>query len=419
MKNFLKTYKSVIILLTAVIIGTILGVNLKEKAVILKPLGDIFINLMFIIITPLVFLSITTAIAKMDKPKRLGKIMIWTLVMFLITSLVAAIIGVFSTYNIKLVDGESAESIRNSQEMSVEEKSKETEETNASTVLTKFANAMTVSDFPELLSKKNIIALIVVSILVGISINMAGEKAKIVKDFLNSAYEIVLNFNKLILYYAPIGIGAYFAVMIGEFGTSLATGYVKLFFVYLGVALLFYFGFYTICAFISGGKKGVVIFWKNIIPSTLTSIATCSSAACIPTNIEASKKMGVSEDISSTVVSLGTSFHKDGSMIGSVFKIMFLVALFGTNPGIWQVMGVAIIANLLITGVPIGGGTISEMLILTMMGFPLQALPILTVIATIIDAPATLLNATGDPNVSMLVARAVDGKNWMDKENKK
>lgn len=102
-------------------------------------------------------------------------------------------------------------------------------------------------------------------------------------------------------------------------------------------------------------------------------MGTCSSAACIPINIETTKKMGVSEDIAETTIPLGTSFHKDGSIIGSVFKIMFLVGLFGTSLAttgdIFWVLGIALLANLLITAVPIGGGTISEMLIITMMGY--------------------------------------------------
>ena len=156
------------------------------------------------------------------------------------------------------------------------------------------------------------------------------------------------------------------------------------------------------------------------MPSTLTALATCSSAASIPVNIECSKKMGVPEDIAQTTIPLGTSFHKDGSIIGSVFKIMFLVCLFGTNistaGSIFGILGVALLANLLITAVPIGGGTISEMLILSMLGYPPAALPILTIIATIIDPPATMLNVVGDTVSSMMVTRVVDGKGWI-KEN--
>ena len=183
---------------------------------------------------------------------------------------------------------------------------------------------------------------------------------------------------------------------------------------------MYYFIVYTIYALIAGGKKGVKLFWKNVMPSTLTSLATCSSAASIPVNIECSKKMGVPDDIAETAIPMGTSFHKDGSIIGSMFKIMFLVCLFGTNLGsvssILGVLGIALLANLLITGVPIGGGTISEMLIISMMGYPVSALPILTMIATIIDPPATMLNVVGDTVSSMMVTRIVDGKNWIDKK---
>ena len=99
---------------------------------------------------------------------------------------------------------------------------------------------------------------------------------------------------------------------------------------------------------------------------------------------------------------------------------MFLVCLFGTSMSTPQdvlgMLGIALLANLLVTAVPIGGGTISEMLIITMMGYPVAALPILTIIATIIDPPATMLNAVGDSVSSMLVARVVDGKDWMKEQ---
>jgi Na+/H+-dicarboxylate symporter len=220
------------------------------------------------------------------------------------------------------------------------------------------------------------------------------------------------------MYYAPIGLGCYFAYLIGTFGASIGAGFLKTFVVYTIVSVLFYIIFYTLYAFVAGGKSGIKAFWKNALPSTITSLATCSSAASIPVNVESAKKMGVPEDIAETTIPMGTSFHKDGSIIGSVFKIMFLVCLFGTEVNTFKVLGVALLANLLITGVPIGGGTISEMMILTLMGYPVEALPILTMIATIIDPPATMLNVVGDTTTSMLVARIVDGKKWLKKTSK-
>ena len=416
MKKFLSNYKTTIILLVAIIVGAIVGILFQEKATKLQPLGDIFLNLLFVIIVPLIFLTITTSIAKMENPKRLGKIMVTIITVFVVTSLIAVLLGFASTYFVKLVNPEDGEKIR----ASLEEKTEESDEEDIS-IADRTVQLLTVNDFSKLLSKDNVIALLVFSIICGIAIRMSNEKGKVFLDFLISANEVVQNIVKIIIYYAPIGIGCYFAALVGTFGASIAVGYLKTFVVYTIVSLAFYFIVYTVYAFIAGGKKGVELFWRNAVPSTLTALATCSSAACIPINIECSKKMGVPNDIAETTIPMGTSFHKDGSMIGSVFKIMFLVCLFGTainTPGaVLQILGVAIIANLLITGVPIGGGTISEMLIITMMGFPVASLPILTMVATIIDAPATMLNVVGDTVSSMMVTRIVDGKEWI-KEDK-
>lgn len=411
MKNFFKTYKSIIILLVAIIIGAIIGIVFKEKAAVLSPFGDIFLNLMFVIIIPLIFLSITTSITKMKQPKRLGKIMLTIIAVFVITSLVAVFVGVATTYSFKLVSPDDGNLIKNSLG-SLEEASSDDEDIS---ILQRTVDVLTVNDFSKLFSKSNIIAVIVVSVLVGMAINMTGEPAKPFLNVLNSAYEVIMKLIKLVMYYAPIGLGCYFASLVGTFGSTIAVGYLKTFVLYTIVSVLFYIVVYSIYAFIAGGKKGLIAFWKNAITPTITSLATCSSAASIPANSESAKKIGVSPDIAETVIPLGTSFHKDGSIIGSVFKIMFLVCLFGVNPGIGQIIIVALIANLLITAVPIGGGTISEMLILTMMGFPVEALPILTIIATIIDPPATMLNVVGDTSSSMLVARIIDGKDWMKK----
>ena len=420
MKKFLSNYKSTIILLAAIIVGAIIGIIFQEKAAVLKPLGDLFLNLLLVIIVPLIFLTITTSITKMKTPKRLGKIMVTIIGTFVVTSIIAVFVGFASTYFVKLVNPEDGEKIKQALEQDVgNDETSEEEKEDEPTIAERTVNLLTVNDFSKLLSKDNIIAVLVFSILFGVAINMAGEKGKQVKEFVQSANEVVANIVKIIMYYAPIGLGCYFAAFVGSFGASIAVGYLKTFVVYTIVAIAFYFVMYTIYAWVAGGTKGIRAFWKNALPSTLTALATCSSAESIPVNIECSKKMGVPEDIAETTIPLGTSFHKDGSIIGSVFKIMFLVCLFGTSLAttgdVMGVLGIALLANLLVTAVPIGGGTISEMLIITMMGYPVAALPILTMIATIIDAPATALNVVGDTVSSMMVARVVDGKDWMNK----
>ena len=413
MKEFLKNYKSTIILLAAIIVGAIVGVVFQEKAAVLSPLGDVFLNLLLVIIVPLIFLNITTAITKMDSPKRMGKILGIIVVVFLAMSLISVFVGFGATFKTELVSVEDGEAIR----ASLEEVEAEQEDLN---LLERTATLLTVNDFPALLSRNNITALLVFSVMFGAAVRMSAEKGEKVKEFLESANVVIENLLKIVMYYAPIGLGCYMAAMVGTFGSTIAMGYVKTFVLYLVVTVAYYFIFYTLYAFIAGGKKGVKAFWKNAVAPTLTALATCSSAATIPVNITATKKMGVPADIAETTVPLGTSFHKDGTIIGSMFKIMFLVCLFGTPMTtvgeILGMLGIALVANLLVTAVPIGGGTISEMFIITMMGFPVAALPILTIIATIIDAPATVLNAVGDDAASMLVARMVDGKDWLKDE---
>ena len=416
MKKLLSNYKSTIILLASIIIGAIVGFIFKEKATVLSPLGDIFLNLLLVVITPLIFLTITTSISKMKSPKRLGKIVGATFLVFIITSIIAVLIGFASTYFIKLVKPEDGEKIKQSLQETTDEETQENEEIG---ILKRTASLLTVNDFTKLLSKDNIIALLVFSIIFGLAINITGEKSKPVVDFLESANEIINNVVKIIMYYAPIGLGCYFAALVGSFGEMIVVGYLKTFVIYTIVSILYYLIIYSIYAFVAGGKKGLNLYWKNVLPATATALGTCSSAASIPVNIECSKKIGVPEDVAETAIPLGTSFHKDGSIIGSVFKIMFLVCLFGMNvstgTGILGILAIALVSTLLVTAVPIGGGTISEMLIITMLGCPTAALPILTIIATIIDAPATMLNVVGDTASSMMISKIVDGKDWLKK----
>ena len=333
----------------------------------------------------------------MKQPKRIGKILGSIVAVFIITSLVSVLVGIATTKSIRLVNAQDEGLIK---EVLNTEDATEAESVN----------------FSKILSRDNMIALIVFSILIGISINISKEKGQKFLDVLDSANNVVQSFIKIIMYYAPIGLGCYFAALVGTFGGEIAIGYGKTFIVYTVVAVLFYFIFYSLYAYIAAGKNGFIAYWKNILPATLTSLATCSSAASIPVNTTCAKNIGVPDDIADTTIPLGTSFHKDGSIIGSVFKIMFLVNLFGTNVSTGKILGIALLATLLVTAVPIGGGTISETLIITMLGFPIASLGMLTIIATIIDPPATMLNVVGDSASSMLVTRIIDGKNWLKKK---
>lgn len=392
-------------------LGGAIGLIFGPSAQILQPLGDLFLNLLFMMIVPLVFFSISSAIGNMSGMKRLGKIMGSILVVFFLTAFIAAVLGIIGTSIVNPIKEADISSIK-----SFMTTSEETAPTEEITFLGQLVNTFTVSDFSLLLSKSNMLQLIVFSVLFGVATALAGEKGKPIAAFLSSGSTVFMKMVGIIMYYAPIGLGAYFASIIGQLGPQLLEGYARAFTLYLVITGIYFFGFFTLYAFIAGGNLGVKVFWKNAITPSVSALATCSSAACIPINLTAVQKMGVPTDIAETIVPLGANTHKDGSVIGGVIKIVFLFALFGKETtsltSILSILAVSFLVGAVMGAIP-GGGMIGEMLILSVFGLPPEVLPIIAVISTIIDAPATLLNSTGNTVCAMLVARMVEGKNWL------
>lgn len=412
MKNFIKNNVSSLILLLSILIGGIIGAILGPKASVLEPFGQIFLNLIFTLIVPLVFFSVASSIANMGGVGRLGKILLNILLVFAATAIISALISLVAVYifdPIKGLDEHAIESILQ------DAKEDAGEETANLSIAQQLVKTVTVSDFSELFSKSNMLQLIVISVIFGIAIAMAKEKGKAVKDLLNSCSAVMMNMIKIIMYYAPIGLGCFFASLTGQLGTQILEGYVKAFLLYIGLTVVYYFGFFSIYAYVAGKGAGVKAFWKTAVAPAVTALATCSSAASIPVNLDAAKKIGIPDDIGETVIPLGVNTHKDGSVIGGVVKIVFLLGLFGKDyknlPMFLSVLAVSLLVGAVMGAIP-GGGMIGEMLILSVYGFPPAAFPVIAVIATIIDAPATLLNASGNTVCAMLVARLVDGKNW-------
>lgn len=411
MKLFLENYKSSIILLGAIIVGGIVGVFMGPGAVMFKPVGDLFLNLLFMTLVPLVFFSVTSAISNMGEMKRLGKILKNIVIVFTMTAIVSGIIGMIGVLIINPTKGLNPDMF--SSVMAGAESVDSSEKVN---ILQQLVNTVTVTDFKDLLSKSNMLQLIIFSMLVGIATAMVGDVAKPIAKFVEAGAAVMMKIIRIIMYLAPLGLGCYFASVIGELGPQILSGYARVFVLYILLTVVCYFGLFTVYAYIAGGKNGVIIFWKNAIAPTVTALATCSSAASIPVNLDASKKMGVPKDIAETVIPLGANIHKDGSVIGGVLKITFLFGLFGKDmtsiSAIFGILAVSLLVGAVMGAIP-GGGMMGEMLILSLYGFSPEVLPIIAVISTIIDAPATVLNSTGNTVCSMMVARLVERKNWI------
>ena len=402
--SFWKNYRFPIILLCAIIIGCVLGVFLKEDAVILKPFGSVFLNLMYTIVVPLVFFTISSSIANMVNLKRLGKILKYVFLIFIVTSAVAAVLMLVA---IKLIDpvGDANIVLEAGEQTSI-------------SIGEQIVSAITVTDFTEILSREHMLPLIIFSILFGISIALVGDKAKNVARSLEAISEVMMKIVKIIMYYAPIGLCAYFASLIGEFGPQLIGSYAKSMILYYVMCVVYFVIFYTLYSYLSDKKKGIKLFYKNILPVTATSLATQSSLASLPTNLETARDIGVPKDIREVTLPIGATMHMEGSSMGAILKIAFLFGIFnmsftGLDTYLIAIL-IAVLSAVVMSGIP-GGGLIGEMLIVSLYGFPLEAFPIIATIGWLIDPPATCLNVVGDTSSSMMVTRIIEGKDWTQK----
>ena len=406
MWKFVKKYWFPISILLSIIIGSLWGSYLGERASVLKPVGDIFLNLMFTIVVPLVFFTISSSIASMIDLKRLGKIMGYSLIVFTITCIIASIVMLVS---VKLVNPlgnnsvliDATETVKN---LSVGEQ---------------IVAALTVNDFSELLSRNNMLPLVIFSILFGVGVSALGDKGKKLSINLELASKALMKVVHIIMYYAPIGLCAYFMNLVGTFGVSLISGYLRSLILYTVVGIIYYLVFYTLYAYVAGGKTAVKNFYKNALNPTAVAFATQSSLATLPTNLESASNMGISKDIREVSMSVGSTMNMHGSVMASVLKISFLFSVFGRSFTGLDTYLIAILISVLsgvvMSGIP-SGGLIGEMLIVSMYSFPAGAFLIISTIGIIVDAPATALNVMGNPTSAMLVSRLVEGKNWLKKK---
>lgn len=411
MTNFWKNYRGTILLLVGLILGGLAGVIWGTKVNVVKPFGDLFLNLMYMILIPLVFFSIASAIANMTEMKRLGKILVTTLIVFLCTALVAAVLGYLAVVIFRPINNVDMASI---QHMMGHVKGAGASQSSG---LERLVQTFTVDDFNKILSKNNMLSLIVVAIFTGIATSTSGKAAQPFAKVLAAGNVVTMKIVEYIMYYAPIGLGCFFATVIGNLGSEMVTTYLRTWLVYLGFAVFYFFIIMSGYAFIAGGRNGFKIFWKNIGAPAITAIATSSSAASIPVNLEYTKKMGVTPDIAETVIPLGANTHKDGSVVGGILKATFLFVLFGrsitTPENALLIIGVGFLVGVVMSAIP-GGGFVAETVIITVFGFPMTALPLILIISEIIDIPATLLNSSSNTTAGMLVTRFVEGKHWLN-----
>ena len=417
--SFLKNYGFLILMLIGIVAGCIVGaiwpaveeivdgetVVVVKGATVLEPLGTVFLNLMFCIAVPTVFCSIASAIANMQSAKRAGKIMGVTIATFLVTAAIAAVITYIVVRLIPPVTGEY-DLI-------------EGEVGGTLGVADMIVNFFTKPDFTELFSRRAILPLIVAAILFGFGIQMAGgaetKTAKLLEDVTNC----IMKTFKIITYYAPIGFFGFFAYLIAYHGSDLIGDYGRALVIYYVLSFVYMFISFPLYARFGGGKGAARVMFSKLFRPAAMSFGTCSSVATIPTNMEVAEETGISKDVSNIVVPLGATMHMDGSAMAAIIKVAFLFGMFGqdftTGRAILAII-VAVFSSVAMSGIPGGGGT--GELVLCSIFFPEHlavAFPIALALGNLVDPPATMVNSAGDYVVSFIVARFVDGKDWLQK----
>ena len=406
MKKLLKNYGFIICMLTGIVGGCIVGLLWPQHATVLAPLGELFTNMMFCLVVPMVFCSISSAIANMPSMKRAGKVMGVTLGTFFVTAAIASIIMyavmrmfpvVTGTYDVPQADP--------SEVMGVGDM---------------VVSFFTKPDFVELLSRRAVLPLIVFAVIIGFGVQMQGGPETMTAKLLEDITGCIMKAVQIVTYYAPVGFFGFFANLVATYGPELIGDYSRTLLLYYGLSFAYMFVFFPIYARFGGGKGAVKVMFQHLFKPAAVSFGTCSSVATIPTNMEAAEDTGINKDVSNIVLPLGATMHMDGSAMGAILKVAFLFGMFGqdfdTGRAILAII-VAVFSSVAMSGIPGGGGT-GELALCTVF-FPEQmaiAYPMALALGNLIDPPATMVNAAGDYVVSYIVARFVDGKDWLQKK---
>ncbi len=402
-----SSYREPLILIAFVIIGAVLGLALGEKAAVLYPIGQIWLNLLFVLLVPLIFFSIAGSIANIADTKRVGKLLVFTIGFFIVT---AAIAGVYMFVVTGIFGVDTS--------IQIETAEAATEAAANMGIGDQIVNTFTVNDFPLVISRAHILALIVFTVFFGVSVSLLGEQGKPVASWLSNMSLVFYKMVSLLMKLAPIGLMAYFANLTGTYGPELLKSYARGLLIYYPATIVYFFVFLALYAFLAAGSWGVKNFFKNILTPALTALGTRSSAAAIPLQLDACDKMGVPRDVSSVVIPVGATCHMDGACIATIYEIALCCALFShplnsIGDYAFAIM-IAVAGSIAVSSVP-GGGAAMETMVISAFGFPSIALPVLLMMTQLFDAGCTLVNSCGDTVASMVVTRVMYGKDWYKK----
>ncbi|MCL1141810.1 dicarboxylate/amino acid:cation symporter [Shewanella gaetbuli] len=375
-------------------LGTLAGVLLGESAVMLKPLGDLFISAIKMLVAPLVFCAIVVSITSLGSQTNLKRLSFKTLGMFMLTGTAASFIGL--TIGSLFDMGGSLELATN-----------EVRERDIPGFAQVLLNMIPVNPFASLAEGK-VLQIIVFAALVGIAINAVGQKAEPLKKVLEAGAEVMFHLTRMVLKLTPIGVFGLMAWVVGEYGLSTLLPLGK-FIIAIYVAALIHI------IFVYGGlikfaaKLSPLQFFRKAMPAQLIAFSTASSFGTLPASTRCTESMGVSKRYSAFVLPLGATMNMDGcGGIYPAIAAIFIAQIYGIPLDMTDYMLIAITATVASVGTAGVPGSAMVMLTVTLgaVGLPLEGIAFIAAIDRVIDMVRTATNVTGDMMTAVVVGKS-------------
>lgn len=376
------------------VLGTLTGIGLGESAVILKPLGDLFISAIKMLVAPLVFCAIVVSITSLGSQDNLKRLSFKTLAMFMFTGTIASFIGLAIG---SLIDMGGSLSLATT----------EVRERDIPGFAQVLLNMIPVNPFASL-ANGNVLQIIVFAALVGIAINAVGEKAAPLKNIMEAGAEVMFQLTRMVLKLTPIGVFGLMAWVVGEYGLSTLLPLGKFIMAIYIAALLHIIVVYGGLVKFAAGLSPLQ-FFRKALPAQVVAFSTASSFGTLPASTRCTQSMGVSKQYSAFVLPLGATMNMDGcGGIYPAIAAIFIAQIYGIPLDMTDYMLIALtatVASIGTAGVP-GSAMVMLTVTLGVIGLPLEGIAFIAAIDRIIDMIRTATNVTGDMMTAVVIGKS-------------
>lgn len=380
------------------IIGAIAGLVLGDNATYLKPVGDIFVNMIKMIVVPLIFFSICSAITSMEQSHSLGRIGGKSLLIYLASTAVAIVIGLFLANVFDPSEGITNTELFGSKK-EIQPKTVSFSETIVGMIPTNPIKAM---------AEGNVLQIIVFALFLGTAVNITGKKVKKVADAMSEIAEVIYSLTGIIMKFAPFGVFALIGWVVGTQDPEILKALVKVVIVVISACVLHTILVYSL--FIAGlARLNPLTFFKKIIDAQVLAFSTSSSSATLPITMKvAEDKLGVSKGTANFVLPLGSTVNMDGTAIYLGISTVFVAGLVGVDLTIGNYLTViftATLASIGAAGIP-GVALVMMSMVFASIGLPIEAIAIIAGVDRLLDMVRTTVNVTGDLAISVVIDRS-------------